>query len=150
VVVGIDAPSASMSWRWTAATGQVQLTRPGTADDSYNAWGVSPNGNIIVGDNYANGASSVIRWVNGAPTSLGLGSALATNADGSVVVGTRDNVAMVWNSTGAHTVTSLLGASSDLTGWILTYTIDVSDDGKVIIGAGSHGGVSEGWVAHLP
>ena len=52
--------------------------------------------------------------------------------------------------TGAHTVTSLLGTTSDLTGWTLTYTTDVSDDGKVIIGTGTHGGVNEGWIAHLP
>jgi uncharacterized membrane protein len=150
VIVGIDAPSGSMSWRWTPATGQLQLTLPGAAEDSYNVYDVTPNGTTIVGNNYAAGVPSAVRWVNGTPTTLGAGSASAVSANGSVAVGSSNNVATVYNSTGAHTLASLLGSTSDLTGWTLSYASDVSDDGKVVVGTGTHNGATEGFVAHLP
>jgi uncharacterized membrane protein len=128
----------------------LQISRPGPADSSYSARDVSPNGNIMVGYEYSNSMPSAIRWTNGTPANLGAGSLSGTSADGAVVVGDLNGVATVWNATGAHTLASLLGTTSDLTGWALAICNGVSDDGKVVVGQGKHNGVQEGFIAHLP
>ena len=150
VIVGYDAFSLSVPWKWTAAAGEVALAQPSDATTGVSVWDVSPNGNTMIGDYYASGSSITLRWTNGAVAALGPGAGRATSADGSVVVGSNNGVATVWNSTGAHTVASLLGTTSDLSGWTLEFANDVSDNGKVVVGNGKHNGVSEGWIAHLP
>ena len=38
----------------------------------------------------------------------------------------------------------------DLDGWVLSEARGTSADGRVIVGWGSHDGVEEAWLAHLP
>jgi uncharacterized membrane protein len=151
IIVGMDAPSASIAWRWTAATGEVEMTRPGTADASFYAFDINATGTIVVGYNYefSTSSSSVIRWTNGTPSNLGAGYGYGVSADGTVVVGEGASGAMVWNPT-PHTLVSLLNSTTDLSGWTLQHASDVSDDGKVVVGWGQHNGKQEGFVAHLP
>jgi hypothetical protein len=62
---------------------------------------------------------------------------VATNLDGSVVVGSQGYPpsAMIWDSGGAQTVKALIGASPDLSSdWTLEQAAAVSDDGKFILG----------------
>jgi uncharacterized membrane protein len=151
IIVGMDSPAVSIAWRWTAATGEVEMARPGTANGSFYAFDINPAGGVVVGYNYETntGVSSAIRWTNGTPSSLGAGQAFGVSADGSVVVGEGTSGAMVWNPS-AHTLVSLLNSTSDLTGWTLEHASDVSDDGKVVVGWGTHNGKQEGFIAHLP
>lgn len=149
VIVGYDAPSRTYGWYWTPSQGLLELPRPTGAIDSYAA-DVNPDGTVIVGQASISDTSHAIRWKNLVPTDIGLGSATATNADGSVIVGVNNSIAMVWDSQGARQLSTLLGNTSDLVGWTLGHAAGISDDGKVIVGTGTHNGVSEGFVAHLP
>ena len=94
VVVGrsdLNAP-ASHAFRWTAATGMVDLgVLPGANDSS--ARGVSANGQVVVGFSNPGSVFRAFRWTQaGGMINLGtLGGdysmANAVSADGSVVVG---------------------------------------------------------------
>ena len=60
--------------------------------------------------------------------------------------------AMVWTqATGVRTLSSMLQASGvDLTGWLLTNALDISGDGRTIVGQGIHNGSNVGYVAVIP
>ena len=152
VVVGNDSTLTKYTaTRWSASSGLVALQG---ASNAY-AYDVTPDGNIIVGRvNGGTTMQSAVKW-SGATfklTVLGPGSATAVNADGTVIVGIdNDNVPTMWDHNGAHSIVSLLGATPDLTpDWTLKTVTGISDDGKVVVGNGTHGTHAEGWVAHLP
>jgi len=136
------------AWRWTASGG-ADMTAP-AGGTFVRALGINPSGTVIVGTATIGGVWHAIRWTNGTPADLGVGSAADVSADGSVVVGDSGGVAAVWNSQGLISLDSLLGNISDLTGWTLYGATSVSDDGKVITGGGDHNGAGEGFVVHLP
>jgi len=149
-IVGYDAPIVGQAFYWTQNSGILALSNPTGATDSF-AYDVSPDGTVIIGLATIGGLSHAVRWNNLVPTDLGDGIARGTNANGTVVVGrTNAQVATVWDAQGTHTLSSMLGSTSDLSGWTLTNAIDVSDDGKVIVGQGIHGSFREGFIAHLP
>src|SRR5450432_684785 len=114
---------------------------------------VSTDGKVVVGEV----DSRCVKWSGTPlmPSVVGSFNCLATNQDGSLIVGNDGNnepIAMVWNGA-AHKVTDLLGATPDLAGWTLSSAVAVSDDGKYVAGNGTNtanGAHSEGWVAHLP
>lgn len=155
VVVGsaTNATGDNVAVRWTAGTGLVAL--PALSGwVSYQASDVSTDGKVIVGlvtdPNFL-----IVKWSGTALTPVALSPAdgfdnLRVNGDGSVVVGTVSSTATIWNSAGQKTVLSLLGSTTDVSGWTLRNATGVSDDGKFIVGIGAHGSVTEGWVAHLP
>jgi uncharacterized membrane protein len=148
--------------RWTATTGLVALPLLSTWSAT-GATDVSTDGKVIVGwaslDWEILWGQVAVKWTGASltPTVLGggptFGGADAVNLDGSVIVGSKGppSVALLWNDTGEHAVTSLLGATPDLTSdWTLDSAAAVSDDGKFVLGTGTHYTSSEGWIAHLP
>jgi probable HAF family extracellular repeat protein len=133
---------------------------PGGSDRTV-AWGVSSDGNVVVG-----GASSAasqagdeaFRWTAGGGI-VGLGSlpadgsfwsrAQAASGDGSVVVGLSlgdadgtggfNNAAFIWTqATGMKRLIDVLVANgaTGLDGWILTDATAISADGKWVVGSG--------------
>ncbi len=155
VVAGVDVSSlGEHAFRWTSQTGMIQLAEM-VEWGNHEALDVSTDGNVIVGWARVGSVERAVRWTGTtAPGYLSAETsnarALATNADGSITVGSEQTQAVIWDISGESTVASLLASSSDLAGWTLTQAVDVSDDGKVIVGQGTHDGQREGWVAHLP
>ncbi len=149
-IAGYDAPIVAQGFYWTQSNGILAIANVSGASDS-SAWDVSPDGTVIVGAAGFSGENHAVKWKNLTPTDLGDGTAYGTNASGSVVVGaTNARIATVWDTQGAHSLSSLLGGTSDLSGWTLTIAWDVSDDGKVVVGQGINGSYREGFIAHLP
>lgn len=98
--------------------------------------------------------TQAVRWFGGVgdPQELGPGVARDVNDDG-LVVGESEGVAVFWDPAGQKTeVLSLLEAANagSSVGWSLERANAVSDDGRVIAGAGTRGGRQEGWVVRLP
>lgn len=151
-------------FRWTEATGTVRL-----GSDFFPA-GVSADGSVIDGGRVRNdGTEWVTEWVRWTeatgPVVMGHDfSPAAVSADGSVVVGTGRVVAgaefepAVWQaSTGVRLLRDLCqenGLGNPLAGWRWLDVMDVSGDGKVIIGDGLDPARGEsaqpvGWVIDL-
>jgi uncharacterized membrane protein len=76
----------------------------------------------------------------------------AVNSDGTVVVGNGTSEPFIWDSTnGTRTLSSALTtAGASLSGWTLSSVSGISADGKVVVGAGTHSGTTEAWIARLP
>lgn len=160
VVVG-DASLAGggrAATRWTAALGLLALPK---LVNWYSpiARDVSTDGKVIVGHTKDPADTVAVKWSGAdlSPSVLGPGQALCTNGDGRVIGGYSYSsdaswVATIWDSAGVQrTVKDLLGATPDLTSdWTLGHVVGISDDGKFLVGNGTHGTKSEGWVAHLP
>jgi probable HAF family extracellular repeat protein len=160
VVVGYgDTPSQLTAFRWTHSTGMVPLA--GQPEGmAAQASGITPDGSIIVG--FLN--DEACRWTEsehfvllGKLPGSGFARALDVNADGTVVVGTalydEFEAAFVWDPIGGmrNLAKVLATAGVDLGGWSLSWATGVSDDGRTIVGHGINpGGLSEGFVVHLP
>ena len=143
VIVGKGLINASIpgAFRWTAATGAVRLdTLAGYADAE--AFGVSADGNVIVGASYfgpSGEQAQAVRWIadgSGGFTVEGLGDlpggnfmsrAVAVSADGSVILGVsesdRGQEAFLWTASGG------MQGLGDSTGDLRA----MSADGTVII-----------------
>jgi len=80
--------------------------------------------------------------------------AQATSADGSVVVGTSDPGAFIWDAAhGMRLIADVLTNDFhlDMTGWSLASADSVSADGTVIVGSGFNpNGDQEAWIISLP
>lgn len=178
VIVGFttsDAyPERGEAFRRTQAGGMVGLgTLNGTGSGTYSvAKAVNANGSVIVGQSSSNtvvdifgSSGEAFRWTQGGGM-VGLGalnptdfesSALAVNADGSVVVGysldqTFTYHAFRWKAdTGMKSVQSLLAAAGvNVTGWSLEQANGVSADGNVIVGSGTDpNGDGQAWIARF-
>ena len=148
IVVGYQyEPNGAFKWTVgaTAATALPELSLESSA-----AYGISTDGNVIVGSS----GGFPVRWVgSAAPVSLGVpGVAYGTNSNGSVIVG-RTGTAFVWRLlTNQVQLLSdlLLTAGANLTGWTLTQANAVSQDGKTIVGNGTYNGATVGWIIRLP
>jgi uncharacterized membrane protein len=76
------------------------------------------------------------------------------SADGTVIVGSSNAVAVIWDE--ANGMRDLKGVlvndfGLDLSGWSLHEALGVSDDGRTIVGMGRNPqGKSEGWIAVIP
>lgn len=69
-----------------------------------------------------------------------------------MVAGGYPSGAFIWTeSNGIQEVANLLDAAGvNLSGWTLSTVIDMSYDGKVLLGRGEHNGADDYWVAHPP
>lgn len=151
-IVGVTAFGGSppRAYRWTAATGMVNLGSLG--GDSY-ANAVSGNGSVVVGySRLATGLyQQAFRWTSGGMQDLGLLNgantyANGTNEDGSIVVGgtsmtTGGGRAFLWSaSTGLVDLNTYLPSIGyDLTGWFLTSASAINANGD-IVGMGGFNG----------
>ncbi len=147
VVVGHSNTTSTFivhAFRWTAASGMVDLGAPAGAERQSRGLGVSADGSVVVGDaEFQIGSpggpfilSEAFRWTEGTFQSLGAGAfrsvATAITADGALVVGqiagASGSSAFRWTQP-AGTVT--LGA---LPGFPVAMATAVSDNGRVIAG----------------
>lgn len=151
VVVGwntINNQNEVRAFRWTGSGGKVNLPTLGGITVAY---GVSANGNVIVGRSDDN-ASRPFRWTAaGGMVSLSSifeGIAYDTDASGSIVVGGTGNGslgnAFIWDSqSGMRMLKDRLieDGVTIPTGWEFTDARAISDDGTKIVGwgLGPHG-----------
>jgi probable HAF family extracellular repeat protein len=173
VVAGWSALDASNgaahAFRWTDSGGMVDI---GSLGGNSFALAISSDSNVIVGAANVGAATHAFRYTT-ASNMVDLGTldgknsiARAVNQDGSVIVG--DNGTAQWangshlglsagdqawrwtQGTGMQSVQGLLtSAKVDMTGWNLATATGVSADGRVIVGNGTNGGQSEGWIARI-
>jgi len=131
------------AFRWTSATGIVEIgVLPGGGTQS-QAFGASADGSVVVGDTHSASGREAFRWTSGGGT-VGLGDlpggdvwsmGFAVSADGSVVVGAAnvDSAAEAFRWTSASGMVGL----GDLPGgiWPLHSLANaVSADGIVVVG----------------
>jgi probable HAF family extracellular repeat protein len=161
-------PGHDQAALWTPSLGLTGIGMlPGTT--SSTAVDISADGRVIVGDCNGSNHFTPFRWDDPAFGGAGLtnlgpmpggelyGFARAASADGSVIGGqisssTAPNEPFVWTaSTGAVKLGDLLTSLGlDLTGWKLQVLLDISDDGRTLVGYGLNPlGDQEGWVAFL-
>ena len=109
---------------------------------------VSHDGKVVVGACWSPDIQLGYRWTaQGGLESLGAFPAGASwvalfsaNADGSVIVGNiaRDNrpIAVIWTASPGFRLLSdvLLESGTDLSGWSIDGTTDISSDGTTIVG----------------
>ena len=164
VVVGeSESASGIEAFRKDLATGvMIGLgDLPGGAFSS-RANGASYDGSVVVGESLTGVTTGPFRWTAaGGMVALTAvtGSAKACNADGSIVVGwtaySSTTHAFVWDA--AHGVRDLntvlatdYGLGAVLAGWTLYEAVDVSADGRVIVGHGTDpAGVPQAWIVDL-
>jgi probable HAF family extracellular repeat protein len=149
--------------RWE---GRDILVLGGLGGEESGAYGVSADGSVVVGwAEHADGLQDAFRWENDTMVGLGMlpgdweeGLARAVSGDGSVVVGyvsnESDDEPFIWDEDhGIRSLTELLTQHGiDLSDWDLDTAVDISADGRVIVGNGYHisAARSEGWIATIP
>jgi len=168
IVVGY---SAGHAFRWTAETGMVDITPDlGTDNAVSGAAGISTDGSTIIGSyNLTPGAPHVWGRQFGWTAETGLfdlpwppwgdtatpGSAFATSADGSRIVGEIIDwffYASLWTAQiGTVDLNAYLASRGlDTSDWDLLQTVSISGDGDVIVGGGYHGGLGgatyQSWI----
>lgn len=130
------------------------------------AIGTSYDGSVIVGRSTSLNGQQAFRWTEaggmqslweelGRPSSS---SAYTTSADGSVTIGlfasdTDRGVFVLDDQLGMRKLETILtnDFGVDLTGWRLIEPVDVSADGRTIVGWGRNPeGSSEAWIAVIP
>jgi probable HAF family extracellular repeat protein len=154
--------------RWTLDGGVMPLgDLPGGAINS-QAYGVSADGSVIVGQGESSSGREAFRWTEeGGMVGLGIlpgfDSSLAQDltADGSLVVGSlgmgskAHAVAFIWDALhGMRELRAVLvndhGLSASLAGWTLEYATAISADGRAVVGYGTNpAGNTEAWLAHF-
>lgn len=159
VITGI---SGGHAFHWTSVNGMVDIGTSGVASQGLD---ISNDGNVIVGSMRPLGSGDkAFRWTSATGmVSLGFlpgGNAsfsLATNEDGSVIVGrgsaygSNTNQAFMWTQ-GLGMVdlnVYLPSVGVDLTGWTLREAQAVSADGLTLAGTGLFNGSSRGWIVTL-
>lgn len=142
-VVGLGWQGCSArAFKWTAATGVVQLQGL-VASDGTRANSISGDGRYVGGwetVGAANPRRATLWGPSGPPTLIlqsgintsGAGEIIDMNRDGSVVCGIHANQGFVWTKTsGVTLIPKLPGVTSTV------YAQAVSDDGAVVFGSGS-------------
>jgi hypothetical protein len=144
-------------FRWTAAD-QLQVmgrALPLASFPDASTLLLSTDGAVLAGAALLNGAISVVRWGAGGTAVATTGSFVTDmTADGSALVGTeggssgflwRPPVVELTTPPSAYDVTrldTLLAQSgADSTGWALETITNISDDGRIVYGGGTCGGV---------
>lgn len=157
------------AFRWTALEGMLDLGDFGALPAGQLQMlgkAISADGATIAGSasgfpgfgfrwNLENGYETFDVLGGGGLGSLGVHG---TSGDGTVIVGASStavgNEALVWDPIrGASSIRDILESDYDvdLAGWTLYLAADVSDDGRVIVGAGVNpDGLREGWVVTFP
>ena len=166
VIVGKSSSSTHSfeAFRWTPEYDAVALgSLPG--DFGSAAFDASADGEVVVGHTLTEygGPIQPFRWTEaGGMVGLGTspGQIAACSADASVLTGTGvvaepgEPGAMVWDAAhGARGLKQILldhGVGTGNLKWL--YPVDISDDGRVIVGYGYAymGGPSQGWVVRIP
>lgn len=119
VIVGLGSGPSERAFRWTASTGMVDLGTPpgGTLSE---AWGVSADGSVVVGD---------------------------AGLDGEFVPTIWDEAHGMKN---LEDVLAGLGLEGAMQGWDLEQAMGVSADGLTVTGWGYNpDGFREAWIADL-
>jgi uncharacterized membrane protein len=150
-----DTPQGQRAFRWTRETGCVSVGA--FQGGSYTfASDLSADGRITVGvGNTVDGQRAFrhdaetgelrnLGTVGGARNVI----ANATNADGSVIIGTADSNSFYWTEqTGILNLSDhLVTLDVDLTGWQLDRADAISPDGSAIAGTGRFNGQTRGFV----
>ena len=166
-----ESASGPEAFRWTEATGMVGLGALDAINHYSQAHNISADGNVIVGVSSSGGGYQPFRWTEESGM-VGLGTisdsgtmfeayfgSYAVSGDGSTIVGSwfvddQGAQAFLWAEThGMRGLKDVLVSDYglDLLGWELSSAIDISDDGRTIVGYGlSPGGGIQGWVAVVP
>jgi uncharacterized membrane protein len=161
-----DAGGLLRAARWRVAGADLPIDLLDASPSSSYANGVSADGRVIVGYVVAGTVVHEFRFEDAGPLedigalpSAGTASALAVSGDGSVVVGIAEQTsypftdfATVWDrANGMRAVADVLTAAGvDISGWLLTSAVAVSDDGKVIVGNGYGPDlISRFWLARV-
>lgn len=147
--------SGGHPFRWHPSSGMQALAELPNAspnqDQGYAPHDVSADGKVIVGAFATRGGPTALRWTSADVLSLGLGEVVGTNHDASLLVGSNPNGACAWDGSGSlKTMLEVVGTTPDATGWQLSSSVAISDDGKTIAGNGVKDGKYQSWVAHLP
>ncbi len=148
------------AFRWTQTDSTLGLgDLPGGSFSSV-ATAVSADGSVVVGRGNSSFGDEAFRWTQ-AGGMVGLGDlpggiffsgATAVSADGSVIIGISGG-AFIWDVT--HGIRSLKDVlvndyGLDLTGWVLYAAMDISADGRTIVGFGRNpSSYGEAWIARL-
>jgi probable HAF family extracellular repeat protein len=132
VVVGYSSTSSGFdhAFRWTEADDMADL-EAGTATTASRATDISGDGTKIVGWRGAN--AFLCTYASGICTFQDLTSGIATTvtADGSAVAGKSGNTAFRWSSAdGVQNLGALSGHSHSA-------ALDISDNGKIVVGLSS-------------
>jgi probable HAF family extracellular repeat protein len=166
VITGEAATTNYQAYRWTAATGLVSLgTLPGGAVYSVGQ-ALSTDGNVIVGYADSPQGTQAFRWTSATgmlplgdlPGGAFMSQAYGVSGDGSIVVGFGEtasgDTAFIWDA--LHGIRDLKTAlvtdfGLDLTGWTLNSAMGISEDGRVITGAGTDpAGQTEAFAVFVP
>lgn len=126
------------------------------------AWGISGDGTTLVGPARTNHGSrdEAYLWTANSAFVLpdpahgaNFGSSFqAVSGDGSIAVGGTDADAMIWDpANGMRDLHDVLeDAGLDVDGWFLSGALDISDDGRTIVGGGIDPlGRPQAWLARL-
>jgi len=151
--------------RWTSGGGTQGIGFLPTGNASF-ALGISADGAVVVGNanvqiSPGNFRARPFRWnsaqgMQAIPMlpgpSTGAGEAVDASANGSVIVGSSNGHAFIWDAVhGTRDLQAVITANGhDLTGWTLLRAEAISDDGLTVAGFGTDGSTfGEGWVANL-
>lgn len=168
---GLSAQLEYEAFRWTEEGGMVGLgVLPGDGFDQSIAHAVSADGQVVIGfSSVTRGPIRSFRWTeeqgmielaftNGMQRPV-VGFATGLSDDGSVIVGTQlgdseYSGAFIWDEAhGARYIQDILtnDYGLDLSGWILFGALDVSADGRTIVGYGINPDEElEPWIAVVP
>ena len=170
VVGAATANGQSRAFRWTATSGMQDLGDLPGGEVSALATGISSDGSVVIGMSTSAAGIEAFRWneTNGIE---GLGflpeldvqsTATASAYQGHAIVGISGvpgsalgTKAFLWTDTrGMRSLQTLLenefGLGPELTGWSLTAAIDISSDGRSLVGRGINpAGNSEAWIVRL-
>jgi probable HAF family extracellular repeat protein len=136
VIVGRSSSISGLeAFRWTAGSGMVGMGDLSGGDFRSAAYGISVDGSVIVGAGSATSYEEAFRWTS-VDGMVGLGflpgtsesRALATSADGSVVVGWSGGRAFRWTQDDG------MVAFGNRPGFNATKALATSADGSVIVG----------------
>jgi probable HAF family extracellular repeat protein len=162
----IVGDSGGEAFRWTSGGGMVGLGFLAGGSRS-QALDVSTDGSVIVGVAYHPLGAEAFRWTSSSgmvglgdlPGGLLAGFANGVSADGSTVVGESsigfegEEAAFIWDAAnGMRPLDQVLnGLGLDLTGWTLRQALDISADGRAIVGVGTNpDGQPEAWLVVIP
>ncbi|QDU55562.1 PEP-CTERM sorting domain-containing protein [Aeoliella mucimassa] len=155
------------AFRWTATDGMAYLGDLPGGSDSSEASGMSADGAIVVGSFDSSNGSEAFRWSNETGM-VGLGFlstdstssfAAATTESGEAIVGQNSvgntGEAFLWTPAHGieplqHVLETRFSLSNELSGWELISALDISADGRFIVGRGINtDGNREAWLVRL-
>jgi probable HAF family extracellular repeat protein len=141
---------------WSQNTGFEQIVISGPSQSfQLSVLAVTDDGNVAVGSYSMLSGPRPFRWSRsgGFQPLGGTGWTFGVNADGSIMVGSLNNLAFFWTEKeGMRLLQDVLedDYSFDLTGWSLDGAAGISADGKTIFGYGEYNGQHMNFIATVP